>query len=100
MTIKTSIGFEFEAEKEKVLDFELSYLMGSLQNETDAEAQLPIITKMLDKLLVNKSNVSKFFDCVKKQNDGAVPNEVVTNQILEIMQLLGNDKKNSCIRMY
>lgn len=91
MKIKTEKGFECDIEKEKALDFELSYLIGALQTDTPIE-QVRDITLLVNKL-VGKQNVSEFFESIKKSNNGIVDQEVVKDEILDIIHKLGADSK-------
>lgn len=92
MTIKTSCGFEYEADIEKVLDYEFSYLIGCFQ--TDAPEEKIVDEKLLlDKLLGSKSEVLRFFKYIKETNDGKIESELVTDFIKESMELMKFDKK-------
>lgn len=92
MTINTSIGYKVDIDKEKVLDYEFSYLIGCLQNDTPEEA-LRDNTLLLNKLLGNRENVFKLFDVIKKKNNGVVDQKIVTDLIVEMITALGDDKK-------
>lgn len=91
MTIKTSIGFEFECEPEKVLDYEFSYLIGVLQTDTPEE-QIKDNALLLNKMLGSKEEVLRFFAYVKEKN-GVIDKDVVTNFTKEALELMKADKK-------
>ena len=92
MTINTSIGYKVTVDKEKVLDYEFSYLIGALQNDTPEE-QLKDNTLLLNKLLGSRENVMKLFAFIKEKNDGVVSQDIISNLILELITALGNNKK-------
>lgn len=92
MTIKTSIGYTANIDKEKVLDYELSYLIGCIQNDTPEEA-LKDNTLLLNKLLGSKEEVFKVFAFVKEKNNGIVSQQIISDFILEVLTKLGDNKK-------
>lgn len=91
MKIKTKEGFECEIDKEKVLDFELSYLIGALQTDSPEEAVKD--TNLLVNKIIGKQNVKEFFESIKKANNGVVKQEAVTDALREILNKLGADSK-------
>ncbi|MBQ0113622.1 MAG: hypothetical protein KBT03_10865 [Bacteroidales bacterium] len=92
MTITTGIGYKVNIDKDKVLDYEFSYLIGALQTDTPEEA-LKDNTLLLNKLLGSKEEVFKFFAFIKEKNNGVVDQKIVTDSILEMITALGNGKK-------
>lgn len=92
MTINTSIGYKVNIDKDKVLDYEFTYLIGCLQTDTPEEV-LKDNSLILNKLLGGKDNVFKLFAFIKEKNNGVVDQQLVSDLIIEMITALGNNKK-------
>lgn len=84
--IKTSLGYKAEIDAEKAIDFELTYLMGALQNDEPVQAMTDVAA-IIDKLLGSREKVTEFFAVIRKKT-GTVSQEVVMGQIQEIITQL------------
>jgi len=84
--IKTSLGYKTEIDAEKAIDFELTYLIGALQNDEPVQAMTDV-SAIIDKLLGTRENVLEFFAVIRKKT-GSVSQEVVMEQVKEIITQL------------
>ena len=83
---KTSTGFEFDIEDERLDDMELVDIMAEI-NEN------PLLMPKLCKMLLGEEQKKRLYDHLRSE-DGRVPIEATTNAIQEIFNSPG-DLKNS-----
>ena len=83
---KTSTGFEFDIEDERLDDMELVDIMAEIDEN-------PLLMPKLCKMLVGDEQKKRLYDHLRSE-DGRVPIEATTNAIQEIFNSPG-DLKNS-----
>lgn len=83
---KTSTGFEFDIEDERLDDMELVDIMAEIDEN-------PLLMPKLCKMLLGEEQKKRLYDHLRSE-DGRVPIEATTNAIQEIFNSLG-DLKNS-----
>lgn len=83
---KTSSGFEYEIEKERINNYEL------LENISELDDNPLALTKVVD-LLLGKDQIKKLKDHVRTEK-GLVPTDKLSSEITEIFQNQ-NETKNS-----
>lgn len=84
--IETKTGFKVSID-EKVLDnMELVDALDEVEGN-------PVAISRVVALLLGKDNRKKLYDHLRTK-DGRVPVEAVTNETIEIMELLGDEAKN------
>ena len=83
---KTSTGFEFDIEDERLDDMELVDIMAELDEN-------PLLMPKLCKMLLGDEQKKRLYDHLRSE-DGRVPIEATTNAIQEIFNSPG-DLKNS-----
>ena len=83
---KTDSGFEFDVEKETFDDMELLDLLV----EADS-GSLMAVSKVAQKILGTEQK-KRLYDHLRK--DGKVPVRLVSDEIISIMKVLGEDGKN------
>ena len=83
---KTSTGFEFDIEDERLDDMELVDIMAEIDEN-------PLLMPKLCKMLLGEEQKKRLYDHLRSE-DGRVPIEATTNAIQEIINSPG-DLKNS-----
>ena len=83
---KTSTGFEFDIEDERLDDMELVDIMAEIDEN-------PLLMPKLCKMLLGEEQKKRLYDQLRSE-DGRVPIEATTNAIQEIFDSPG-DLKNS-----
>lgn len=83
---KTSTGFEFDIEDERLDDMELVDIMAEIDEN-------PLLMSRLCKMLLGEEQKKRLYDHLRSE-DGRVPIEATTNAIQEIFNSPG-DLKNS-----
>ena len=83
---KTSTGFEFDIEDERLDDMELVDIMAEIDEN-------PLLMPKLCKMLLGEVQKKRLYDHLRSE-DGRVPIEATTNAIQEIFNSPG-DLKNS-----
>lgn len=83
---KTSTGFEFDIEDERLDDMELVDIMAEIDEN-------PLLMPKLCKMLLGEEQKKRLYDHIRSE-DGRVPIEATTNAIQEIFNSPG-DLKNS-----
>ena len=83
---KTSTGFEFDIEDERLDDMELVNIMAEIDEN-------PLLMPKLCKMLLGEEQKKRLYDHLRSE-DGRVPIEATTNAIQEIFNSPG-DLKNS-----
>ena len=83
---KTSTGFEFDIENERLDDMELVDIMAEIDEN-------PLLMPKLCKMLLGDEQKKRLYDHLRNE-EGRVPIEAVTNAIQEIFNSPG-DLKNS-----
>lgn len=83
---KTSTGFEFDIEDERLDDMELVDIMAEIDEN-------PLLMSKLCKMLLGEEQKKRLYDHLRSE-DGRVPIEATTNAIQEIFSSPG-DLKNS-----
>ena len=83
---KTSMGFEFDIEDERLDDMELVDIMAEIDEN-------PLLMPKLCKMLLGEEQKKRLYDHLRSE-DGRVPIEATTNAIQEIFNSPG-DLKNS-----
>ena len=83
---KTSTGFEFDIEDERLDDMELVDIMAEIDEN-------PLLMPKLCKMLLGEEQKKRLYDHLRSE-DGRVPIEATTNAIQEILNSPG-DLKNS-----
>ena len=83
---KTSTGFEFDIEDERLDDMELVDIMAEIDEN-------PLLMPKLCKMLLGEEQKKRMYDHLRSE-DGRVPIEATTNAIQEIFDSPG-DLKNS-----
>ncbi|MFQ8846579.1 MAG: hypothetical protein ACLR84_03955 [Clostridia bacterium] len=83
---KTSTGFEFDIEDERLDDMELVDIMAEIDEN-------PLLMPKLCKMLLGDEQKKRLYDHLRSE-DGRVPIEATTNAIQEIFNSPG-DLKNS-----
>lgn len=83
---KTSTGFEFDIEDERLDDMELVDIMAEIDEN-------PLLMSKLCKMLLGDEQKKRLYDHLRSE-DGRVPIEAATNAIQEIFNSPG-DLKNS-----
>lgn len=83
---KTSTGFEFDIEDERLDDMELVDIMAEIDEN-------PLLMPKLCKMLLGEEQKKRLYDHLRSE-DGRVPIEATTNAIQEIFKSPG-DLKNS-----
>ena len=83
---KTSTGFEFDIEDERLYDMELVDIMAEIDEN-------PLLMPKLCKMLLGEEQKKRLYDHLRSE-DGRVPIEATTNAIQEIFNSPG-DLKNS-----
>ena len=83
---KTSTGFEFDIEDERLDDMELVDIMAEIDEN-------PLLMPKLCKMLVGEEQKKRLYDHLRSE-DGRVPIEATTTAIQEIFNSPG-DLKNS-----
>lgn len=83
---KTSTGFEFDIEDERLDDMELVDIMAEIDEN-------PLLMSKLCKMLLGEEQKKRLYDHLRSE-DGRVPIEATTNAIQEIFNSPG-DLKNS-----
>ena len=83
---KTSTGFEFDIEDERLDDMELVDIMAEIDEN-------PLLMQKLCKMLLGEEQKKRLYDHLRSE-DGRVPIEATTNAIQEIFNSPG-DLKNS-----
>ena len=83
---KTSTGFEFDIEDERLDDMELVDIMAEIDEN-------PLLMPKLCKMLLGEEQKKRLYDHLRSE-DGRVPIEATTNAMQEIFNSPG-DLKNS-----
>ncbi len=83
---KTSTGFEFDIEDERLDDMELVDIMAEIDEN-------PLLMPKLCKMILGEEQKKRLYDHLRS-DDGRVPIEATTNAIQEIFNSPG-DLKNS-----
>ena len=83
---KTSTGFDFDIEDERLDDMELVDIMAEIDEN-------PLLMPKLCKMLLGEEQKKRLYDHLRSE-DGRVPIEATTNAIQEIFNSPG-DLKNS-----
>ena len=83
---KTSTGFEFDIEDERLDDMELVDIMAEVDEN-------PLLMPKLCKMILGEEQKKRLYDHLRSE-DGRVPIEATTNAIQEIFNSPG-DLKNS-----
>jgi hypothetical protein len=86
ITGKTSTGFSFEIDESNFDSWELLELMSDV--ETNAAKIVPAARMLLG------NEYEPLKEHVKKTNDGRMPIETVTNEIMEIFSMVPNGKNS------
>lgn len=84
---KTSSGFEFKISKDVANDYELVENLGELEDN-------PLILGKVVNQILGKEQTARLKDHVRNEN-GIVPTDKMTQEIIEIFQNSGEETKNS-----
>lgn len=84
---KTSSGFNFEISKDVINNYELIENLGELDDN-------PIILGKIVKQILGKEQTGKLKDHIRNEN-GIVPIDKMTQEIIGIFQSAGKETKNS-----
>ena len=84
---KTSSGFEFEISKDVANDYELVENLGELEDN-------PLILGKIVNQILGKEQTVKLKDHIRNEN-GVVPTDKMTQEIIEIFRNGGEETKNS-----
>ena len=84
---KTSSGFRFEISKDVINDYELVENLGELEDN-------PLILGKIVRQILGKEQTSKLKDHIRNEN-GIVPTDKMTKEIIEIFKNAGEETKNS-----
>ena len=84
---KTTSGFEFEISEDIINDYELIENLGELEDN-------PLILGKIVKQILGKEQTIKLKDHIRNEN-GIVPTDRMTKEIIEIFQKGGEETKNS-----
>lgn len=84
---KTSSGFRFEISKDVINDYELVENLGELEDN-------PLILGKIVRQILGKEQTSKLKDHIRNEN-GIVPTDKMTKEIIEIFKNGGEETKNS-----
>lgn len=84
---KTSSGFNFEISKDVINDYELVENLGELEDN-------PLILGKIVRQILGKEQTSKLKDHIRNEN-GIVPTNKMTQEIIEIFKNAGEETKNS-----
>ena len=84
---KTTSGFEFEISKDVVNDYELVENLAELEDN-------PLILAKVIKQILGADQTEKLKNHVRNEN-GIVPTDKMTQEIIEIFQNSGEETKNS-----
>ena len=84
---KTSSGFDFVISEDIINDYELIENLGELDDN-------PIILGKIVKQILGKEQTVKLKDHIRNEN-GVVPIEKMTQEIIGIFQSVGKETKNS-----
>lgn len=84
---KTSSGFEFTISEDIINDYELIENLGELDDN-------PIILGKIVKQILGKEQTGKLKDHIRNEN-GIVPIDKMTQEIIGIFQSAGKETKNS-----
>lgn len=84
---KTSSGFNFTISRDVVNDYELIENLGELDDN-------PLILGKIVTQILGKEQTSKLKNHIRNEN-GIVPTDKMTQEIIEIFQNAGEETKNS-----
>lgn len=84
---KTSSGFRFEISKDVINDYELVENLGELEDN-------PLILGKIVRQILGKEQTAKLKDHIRNEN-GIVPTDKMTKEIIEIFKNGGEETKNS-----
>ena len=84
---KTSSGFNFEISKDVINDYELVENLGELEDN-------PLILGKIVAQILGKEQTVKLKDHIRNEN-GIVPTDKMTQEIIEIFRNGGEETKNS-----
>lgn len=84
---KTTSGFEFEISEDIKNDYELVENLGELEDN-------PLILGKIVRQILGKEQTAKLKDHIRNEN-GIVPTDKMTQEIIEIFQNAGEETKNS-----
>lgn len=84
---KTSSGFRFEISKDVINDYELVENLGELEDN-------PLILGKIVRQILGKEQTDKLKDHIRNEN-GIVPTNKMTQEIIEIFKNAGEETKNS-----
>ena len=84
---KTSTGFEFEISKDIINDYELVENLGELEDN-------PLILGKIVNQILGKEQTTRLKNHVRNEN-GIVPTDKMTQEIIEIFKNGGEKTKNS-----
>ena len=84
---KTSSGFNFTISKDVINDYELVENLGELEDN-------PLILGKIVRQILGKEQTSKLKDHIRNEN-GIVPTDKMTKEIIEIFKNGGEETKNS-----
>ena len=83
---KTSTGFEFDIEDERLDDMELVDIMAEIDEN-------PLLMAKLCKMLLGDEQKKRLYDHLRNE-EGRVPIEATTNAIQEIFKMCIRDSEN------
>ena len=84
---KTESGFKFEISKDVINDYELIENLGELDDN-------PLILGKIVKQILGEEQTAKLKDHIRNEN-GIVPTNKMTQEIIEIFKNAGEETKNS-----
>lgn len=84
---KTSSGFEFSISKDVKNDYELIENLGELEDN-------PLILGKIVTQILGKKQTAQLKDHIRNEN-GIVPTNIMTQEIIEIFKNSGEETKNS-----
>lgn len=84
---KTTSGFEFEISEDIKNDYELVENLGELEDN-------PLILGKIVRQILGKEQTAKLKDHIRNEN-GIVPTNKMTQEIIEIFKNAGEETKNS-----
>lgn len=84
---KTESGFKFEISKDVINDYELIENLGELDDN-------PLILGKIVKQILGEEQTAKLKDHIRNEN-GIVPTDKMTQEIIEIFKNSGEETKNS-----
>ena len=84
---KTSSGFNFTISKDVINDYELVENLGELEDN-------PLILGKIVRQILGKEQTAKLKDHIRNEN-GIVPTNKMTKEIIEIFKNAGEETKNS-----